>query len=211
MYLHSVGEVEASFTKEDMVAGKHSEYERGLVEGFLAEQRKLNREIESNTPNQPTPTPPTSQPTNNTLREVEVESPPITPPPSQIFQAPPPPPTTTTAVEYLTAETFQQPQQPPAVNYVPPPLVERFEEGLPCDPHYPTHHTVVGGGGGGGGGNENGNNLYESLLQWEPDYNFDPFGETQKAFEDLIQQEVEEGERWRVARGKLSLIFFNCN
>lgn len=36
MYLHEIAEAEASFTKEQMQAGKHVEYERKLMESYLA-------------------------------------------------------------------------------------------------------------------------------------------------------------------------------
>jgi len=34
MYLHHYGDPDASFTKEDMQAGKHQEYEKKLLEEF---------------------------------------------------------------------------------------------------------------------------------------------------------------------------------
>lgn len=40
MYLHSIGEPEASFTKDDMTGGRHVDYEKGLVEGFLKGERE---------------------------------------------------------------------------------------------------------------------------------------------------------------------------
>lgn len=36
MYLHELGEEEASFTKDEMQAGKHQDYEQKLSEHYLA-------------------------------------------------------------------------------------------------------------------------------------------------------------------------------
>lgn len=44
MYLHSVGDPEASFTKEDMQAGKHIEFEKKLVEEFLRAKGELHKD-----------------------------------------------------------------------------------------------------------------------------------------------------------------------
>lgn len=38
MYLHELGEDEASFTKDEMQAGKHQDYEQKLVEQYLTPQ-----------------------------------------------------------------------------------------------------------------------------------------------------------------------------
>jgi len=40
MYLHSIGEPDASFTKDDMTSGRHVDYEKGLVDGFLKGERE---------------------------------------------------------------------------------------------------------------------------------------------------------------------------
>lgn len=37
MYLHELGEEEASFTKEEMQAGKHQDYELKLCDQFLSQ------------------------------------------------------------------------------------------------------------------------------------------------------------------------------
>jgi CCR4-NOT transcription complex subunit 4 len=42
MYLHKIAEPEASFTKEDMHAGKHTEYERKLHEQLAARTQDSN-------------------------------------------------------------------------------------------------------------------------------------------------------------------------
>lgn len=46
MYLHSQGDSEASFTKEDMQQGKHQEYERKLIEEFRREQQREKEQVE---------------------------------------------------------------------------------------------------------------------------------------------------------------------
>lgn len=46
MYLHEEASSEISFTKEDMQAGKHSEYEKKLLEqAFPPEQKKKSGKI----------------------------------------------------------------------------------------------------------------------------------------------------------------------
>ncbi|XP_066582625.1 uncharacterized protein Cnot4 [Prorops nasuta] len=50
MYLHDLGDQEASFTKEEMHQGKHQEYERKLVQSLHAHASSLQRK--------PTPSPP---------------------------------------------------------------------------------------------------------------------------------------------------------
>ncbi|XP_047358514.1 myb-like protein I isoform X2 [Vespa velutina] len=50
MYLHDLGDQEASFTKEEMHQGKHQEYERKLVQSLHAHASALQRK--------PTPSPP---------------------------------------------------------------------------------------------------------------------------------------------------------
>ncbi|KAK7867807.1 hypothetical protein R5R35_008253 [Gryllus longicercus] len=52
MYLHDLGDVEASFTKEEMQQGKHQEYERKLHEQLLNSYNQGNKE------RKPTPSPP---------------------------------------------------------------------------------------------------------------------------------------------------------
>uniref|UniRef100_A0A0B7B4T9 CCR4-NOT transcription complex subunit 4 n=1 Tax=Arion vulgaris TaxID=1028688 RepID=A0A0B7B4T9_9EUPU len=42
MYLHEMGEEAASFTKDEMTAGKHQEYEQMLIEQFLNAQNSAN-------------------------------------------------------------------------------------------------------------------------------------------------------------------------
>lgn len=51
MYLHELGDGEASFTKEEMQSGKHQEYEQKLVDTYL-------------TPNTPHPPPVATQLSN---------------------------------------------------------------------------------------------------------------------------------------------------
>ncbi|KAL2715288.1 myb-like protein I isoform X1 [Vespula squamosa] len=58
MYLHDLGDQEASFTKEEMHQGKHQEYERKLVQSLHAHASALQRK--------PTPSPPV---TNSIGRE----------------------------------------------------------------------------------------------------------------------------------------------
>ncbi|XP_011882356.1 PREDICTED: alpha-protein kinase 1 isoform X2 [Vollenhovia emeryi] len=50
MYLHDLGDQEASFTKEEMHQGKHQEYERKLVQSLHAQASSVQRK--------PTPSPP---------------------------------------------------------------------------------------------------------------------------------------------------------
>lgn len=50
MYLHEIAEAEASFTKEQMQAGKHVEYEKKLMDSYVASLRQVS----------PPPPPPTS-------------------------------------------------------------------------------------------------------------------------------------------------------
>ncbi|XP_015602796.1 uncharacterized protein LOC107271372 isoform X3 [Cephus cinctus] len=52
MYLHDLGDQEASFTKEEMHQGKHQEYERKLVQSLHAHASALQRK--------PTPSPPST-------------------------------------------------------------------------------------------------------------------------------------------------------
>lgn len=42
MYLHHYGDPDASFTKEDMQAGKHQDYEKKLLEEFNTHQNNNN-------------------------------------------------------------------------------------------------------------------------------------------------------------------------
>ncbi|GFR94890.1 CCR4-NOT transcription complex subunit 4 [Elysia marginata] len=48
MYLHELGEEAASFTKDEMQAGKHQEYEQMLIEQFLNAQNSANNHHLSN-------------------------------------------------------------------------------------------------------------------------------------------------------------------
>ncbi|GFO01241.1 Ccr4-not transcription complex subunit 4, partial [Plakobranchus ocellatus] len=48
MYLHELGEEAASFTKDEMQAGKHQEYEQMLIEQFLNAQNSANNHHISN-------------------------------------------------------------------------------------------------------------------------------------------------------------------
>lgn len=43
MYLHDLGDQEASFTKEEMHQGKHQEYERKLVQSLHAHASSVQR------------------------------------------------------------------------------------------------------------------------------------------------------------------------
>lgn len=43
MYLHDLGDQEASFTKEEMHQGKHQEYERKLVQSLHAHVSSVQR------------------------------------------------------------------------------------------------------------------------------------------------------------------------
>lgn len=43
MYLHDLGDQEASFTKEEMHMGKHQEYERKLVQSLHAHASSVQR------------------------------------------------------------------------------------------------------------------------------------------------------------------------
>jgi len=43
MYLHDLGDQEASFTKEEMHQGKHQEYERKLVQSLHAHASSIQR------------------------------------------------------------------------------------------------------------------------------------------------------------------------
>lgn len=48
MYLHEMAEQEASFTKEEMQAGKHTEYEKRLIQHYLdiiASEREKERQL----------------------------------------------------------------------------------------------------------------------------------------------------------------------
>lgn len=50
MYLHEVAPPELSFTKEDMHQGKHTEYERRLLEKLQSEKSTSQRDIEKGQP-----------------------------------------------------------------------------------------------------------------------------------------------------------------
>jgi len=172
MYLHSIGEPEASFTKDDMTSGRHVDYEKGLVDGFLKgeRERSLNRhrqqelheessreltptqvtpvqDLDANTAESPSPAPTPSPPPEE--QEVEEDEP--EPEPEELHQ-------------------FQRPEEPE---------VEELSDENQREPL---------------------NNIFDDLLGYERSEfgaEFNPFGETQKAFEELIQREVIEGEKLR--------------
>ena len=53
MYLHEMADPEASFTKEEMQVGKHTEYEKRLIQYYLdllskEKDQKLNRKNQTN-------------------------------------------------------------------------------------------------------------------------------------------------------------------
>lgn len=48
MYLHELGDEEASFTKEEMHQGKHQEYEKKLHDTLINQQNQEEREREAN-------------------------------------------------------------------------------------------------------------------------------------------------------------------
>ncbi|KAJ8953681.1 hypothetical protein NQ314_007289 [Rhamnusium bicolor] len=56
MYLHDFGDPEASFTKEQMHAGKHQEYEKKLHEGLLVRTATTNNTMSDSKPSAPLPT-----------------------------------------------------------------------------------------------------------------------------------------------------------
>lgn len=57
MYLHELGDSEASFTKEEMHQGKHQEYEKRLHEALIAQmQAQPGQTIISNSTSNPSPT-----------------------------------------------------------------------------------------------------------------------------------------------------------
>lgn len=45
MYLHSVADSEVSFTKDDMHLGRHTEYEKKLIEATLLKDKGLSERI----------------------------------------------------------------------------------------------------------------------------------------------------------------------
>jgi len=160
MYLHSIGEPEASFTKDDMTSGRHVDYEKGLVDGFLRGEREktMNRhrqqELHDTSPRELTPTLVTP------VDEVEVVNTGESPSP-----APSPSPTP-------DEQEDDQDDHPP----------EEADEPEPEPQREPL-------------------NIFDDLLGYDHrgDFGaeFNPFGETQQAFEELIQREVMEGEKLR--------------
>lgn len=118
MYLHSQGDPEASFTKEDMQLGRHQEYERRLIEEFNREERERRKKME--------------------VKEVKKEE--------QRNVVEPPRPPSEESSDSLPESTESE-------------KIEKLED------------------------------LFESSLD------FDPFYETQKAFESIIQQEIQEVEK----------------
>jgi len=160
MYLHSIGEPEASFTKEDMTCGRHADYERGLVEGFLKTEREKG--IASRPPSQDSPP--------LALRE-------LTPTPPRIEEDTPPSPPDPADVDVDVDDNqvddygTDDPQ-----SSSPPPDEEEISQPAA---------------------------VYEDILDYEHEprvdfgTEFNPFGDTQQQFEDMIQQEVREGEKLR--------------
>ncbi|XP_065343567.1 CCR4-NOT transcription complex subunit 4-like isoform X1 [Cloeon dipterum] len=71
MYLHDLGDSEASFTKEDMQQGKHQEYEKKLYDQLLinSSSNQVKESISDNTPKATTTAPAASAWGNNSTEE----------------------------------------------------------------------------------------------------------------------------------------------
>lgn len=97
MYLHELGEEQASFTKEEMQVGKHQEYEQRLLEQYMNSQNTAHNHATNNkitNSRKKTGSPVTMiQPSQSPPQTTQMPSPPIPPQtnstPRQNTQAPP--------------------------------------------------------------------------------------------------------------------------
>lgn len=151
MYLHEIAEAEASFTKEQMQAGKHVEYEKKLMDSYLAKlettgqytnlvmaqqqqpsshsrQLQLQSQPLQQTPLPPPPPPPPSSQPNSQLQPPQQTQPPPPPPIPQIqqqYQSPPTQIPTSTAPQQ---QLLHQPQQSLGID------TDSEDDGLDFDP-----------------------------------------------------------------------------
>lgn len=77
MYLHELGDTEASFTKEEMHQGKHQEYEKRLHDSLIAQMQQQSQQPSSNpSDSSPIPTDPanTGSPDSNSSSTTSLKS-----------------------------------------------------------------------------------------------------------------------------------------
>ena len=72
MYLHELGDTEASFTKEEMHQGKHQEYEKRLHDSLIAQMQQQSQQTPSN-PTSASPTNASTSPTNVKEKDKEMK------------------------------------------------------------------------------------------------------------------------------------------
>jgi len=177
MYLHHYGDSEASFTKEDMQMGKHQEYEKKLIEEFVVQsQHQQQKKTVSKTES--------LEPPKNNWESIET----------------PPPVTNISANELEEHDNFIQEIQN-IVDREPVVVVDRVDRNMmdrvermervadrvdTMDRVVTAVTTAV----------KTVHSAPEVLdLEEDDDLGFDPFHETQKAFEELIQLEVSQNSR----------------
>jgi RNA recognition motif. (a.k.a. RRM, RBD, or RNP domain) len=75
MYLHELGDTEASFTKEEMHQGKHQEYEKRLHDSLIAQMQQQSQQTGASNPTGASPTEEVeSLPTSNSSSTTSVKS-----------------------------------------------------------------------------------------------------------------------------------------
>jgi CCR4-NOT transcription complex subunit 4 len=163
MYLHHYGDPEASFTKEDMQLGKHQEYEKKLIEDFVQQTGTVNIKKQQ------------KQRTISGGSSSEVSSSAITPSSSfkdsNIWNNGTSGTTNSSNNNYDGGDEVLNPQD------------QEQDEPEPEEPILSKEENNIGIGLDDDCSNGT-NNLPDD------DLGFDPFHETQKAFEELIQEEV---------------------